>query len=511
MVVELKPHQRPAVEKLSNGKVLVGGVGSGKTPTALVYFYEKVMGGTLGDPGSIKTPMDIYVFTTARKRESLDWQKWGAELAISREREASIHGIQLTVDSYNNIGKYTHVHGAFLIFDEQRFVGSGAWSKAFLHMAKSNQWIMLSATPADKWEDYIPLFLANGFYKNRTAFKREHCVYSYYGSFPKLENYMGVGRLVRLRDSILVQMPYARHTTRHIHEVIVDYDKDLLDQVVKHRWHVYENRPLRDVAEFFSVMRKVVNSDLSRLEVIRGLLSSTHPRLIVFYNFDYELEMLRSLGTQTGLLDSMGNPLELSQQSRESLSLTTSEPWEISSTSSTTRKSRPTSAQSVSRRSPRPLSGLTEAPLRPSTKTSDAESTQGSRLIGSGMEGANPTSLGMTSSGQLNKSNGPETFQIAEWNGHKHEEVPTSDRWVYLVQYAAGAEAWNCTATDAMVFYSLSYSYRHFQQAQGRIDRLNTPYRDLHYYVLNSKSPIDVAIAKALKSKKSFNEKSYST
>lgn len=401
MAVELYPHQTKAVEEMSNGKVLVGGVGTGKTITSLVYYYTKVMGGTLNKPETIKTPKDIYVFTTARKRDELDWQKDAAKLSIGRDRSSSIHGIQLTVDSYNNIQKYVDVKGAFIILDEQRMVGNGSWTKNFLKMAKSNEWIMLSATPGDKWEDYIPLFIANGFVKNRTEFKRNHIVYKPYSKFPKVERYIEVGKLLAWRRQILVEMPYLRHTTRHIHGVPVLHDVEKMDLVMKKRWNPYEGRPLRDSGEMFSTMRKVANEDPSRRDAVIELLKKNHPRLIVFYNFDYELEMLRTIA------------------------------------------------------------------------------------------------------GEL-----PE-WTIAEWNGHKHEQVPTTDKWLYIVQYVAGAEAWNCVTTDAICFYSQTYSYKNFEQAQGRIDRLNTPYKDLHYYVLRSTAKIDQAIARALSSKQSFNESDY--
>ena len=399
MKLELRPHQLKALENLNNGKILCGDVGSGKTMVAAAYYAQK------------EAPKDVYVFTTAKKRDSLDWDQEFVRFGVGKSQDATLSGI-LTVDSWNNIDKYRDVKGAFLIFDEQRLVGKGKWVKAFIHMAKSNNWILLSATPGDTWLDYIPVFIANGFYKNRTAFTREHAVYNTYAKFPKVDRYLGTGKLVRLRNSLLVEMPFERHTTRHMKRVVPTYDEELYLKVVKDRWHVYENRPIRDVAELFSVMRKVVNSAPSRMDRLRTILS-THPRVIVFYNFDYELEILRTLA-DARLPDD-------------------------------------------------------ESPgLLPSQKS----------------------------------------VYVAEWNGHKHEPIPTTDRWVYLVQYTAGAEGWNCITTNATVFFSLNYSYKTFHQAQGRIDRLNTPYEDLYYYIFRSEASIDSMIWKSLRQKKSFNESS---
>lgn len=549
MSVELRPHQIKAVEELEDGKVLVGGVGTGKTITSLVYFYVKVLGGEVGDFGSIELPIDLYVFTTARKRDELDWQEEAAQLGISTKRDCSATGVTITVDSYNNIQKYDDVKGAFIILDEQRMVGSGAWTKSFLKMAKNNRWIMLSATPGDKWEDYIPLFVANGFYKNRTEFKRRHCVYSHFGPYPKLERYVEVGHLVRLRNSILVEMPYERHTTRHIHTTRVDYDKELFERVVKKRWHVYEERPLKDVAELFSVMRRTVNSDLARLEAVRVLMEK-HPRLIVFYNFDYELEMLRSLVTpqfspepgshilepmdslrpegasssmfaEPGSLDRVGQKDRNSRSSRRRMleSVGTSEPTtshssttcasmkSTTSNSSSGSSSRSTSTEGgdESWRTQRPAN--TTSSHRPGPKTTKSLDTVSAATPSSPQTSREERTTSTTSN--LTAGSIVPNVEIAEWNGHKHEPVPTSERWVYLVQYAAGAEAWNCTATDAMCFYSLTYSYKNFAQAQGRIDRLDTPFSDLHYYVLVSDSSIDKAVAKALKNKQNFNEKDF--
>lgn len=380
---ELAPHQLKALSELRNGSILCGGVGTGKTRVALAYYLNK------GEPYE-----DLYVITTAKKRDSLDWEGEAAKFGVGRERDGSVAG-KLSVDSWNNLSKYTDIKNAFFIFDEQRLVGSGTWTKSFLKIAKANAWILLSATPGDTWLDYVPVFVANGFYPNRTAFKREHVVYSQWTKFPKVERYLGINKLVRLRNSLLVEMPYERHTRRHGKLIKVPYDSEALGKVTGKRWHIYENRPLRDVSELFTVMRKVVNSDESRVKAVEKLLQN-YPRLIVFYNFDYELETLRGLNT---------------------------------------------------------------------------------------------------------------TATIAEWNGHKHEPIPDTDRWVYLVQYRAGAEGWNCIETNAMVFYSLTYSYKDFEQAHGRIDRLNTPFVDLYYFVLRSDAAIDMAVWKSLKAKKNFNER----
>jgi hypothetical protein len=448
--MELYPHQQDALARMHNGSILAGGTGVGKSITAVAYYVKH------------EAPKDVFVITTAKKRDSLDWEKEFVRESIYKTKETTVAGV-LTVDSWNNIDKYTEVENAFFIFDEQRLVGAGSWVKAFLRIAKGNRWILLSATPGDTWMDYLPVFVANGFYKNRTEFKREHVIYSSYTKFPKVERYIGVGRLVRLRNKILVDMPYERHTVRIEKDVLVDYDEKLFNRVVKDRWHVYENRPLRDVSELFSVMRKVVNSDATRLEAVSTLLER-HPKLIVFYNFDYELELLRKLGSE--------EPTQRPADTTSSKELSLSRDMNSSSAPAAT---------------------------QPSTKRSNSSVTTST---------TSTTTSGSTSLRESQSLTTP-SVTIAEWNGHKHEPVPTSERWLYLVQYTAGSEGWNCTETDAMVFYSLTYSYKAFHQAHGRIDRLNTPFKDLFYYVLKSRSAIDVAVAKSLKAKKNFNEREY--
>ena len=379
-MTQLKPHQFKALTELSDGKILWGGVGSGKSRVAVAYYETE------------HPHEDVYVITTAKKRDSKDWEGEFAKIAVGKEKEATVLGV-LHVDSWNNIDKYKDVTGAFFIFDEQRLVGSGAWVKAFLKIARGNKWILLSATPGDTWMDYIPVFVANGFYKNRTQFIRQHVVYTPYVKFPKVQRYLDMGRLTRFRNQILVHMPYEKHTIRHTPTIYVDHNEELLQSVIKNRWHIYQNRPIKDIAELFGVLRRVVNSDPSRVRTIEDLLE-VHKKMVVFYNFNYELEALRRF------------------------------------------------------------------------------------------EGR---------------------VTLAEWNGWKHEEIPETDSWLYLVQYVAGSEGWNCTETNAIVFNSLTYSYKNWEQAHGRIDRLDTPFVDLYYYTLRSRSVIDKAIWQSLKAKKNFN------
>jgi hypothetical protein len=381
VTIRLRPHQQEALNKLKNGSILWGGVGSGKSMVAVAYYIRH------------QAPRDVYVITTAKKRDSLDWQKEFSRFAIGTSPDTTVAGV-LKIDSWNNIGKYKDVRNAFFIFDEQRLVGSGKWVKDFLHItAKGNGWILLSATPGDTWLDYIPVFIANGFYKNRTEFKARHVVYKSYTKFPSVERYTDVGRLVRLRNSILVRMPYERHTQRHTHIIPVDHDISTMNMAMKRRWNPFTEKPIRRPAELFSVMRRIVSIHPSRLEALRSVMKK-HPRVIVFYNFDYELEILREI----------------------------------------------------------------------------------------------------------------EDVPIAEWNGHKHEEIPNSDRWLYLVQILAGAEGWECISTNATFFWSQSYSYKATEQAYGRIDRLNTPWKELHYYLPMSSAWIEKAIRRSFEAKKTFSE-----
>ena len=380
-VPKMAPHQEEALKKLEDGNILWGGVGSGKSRVGIAYYMVT------------EQHEDLYIITTAKKRDSLDWEEELASFGIGKERNATVAGV-VVVDSWNNLHKYTDVKDAFFIFDEQRLVGSGLWAKSFLKIAKSNRWIMLSATPGDTWLDYIPVFVANGFYKNRTEFKREHVVYNTWTKFPKVDYYVGVQKLIRNRNKILVHMPYKGEAKRIPEIVWVSHDPELLRKVSVDRWNVFKDRPIRDVSEMFYTARRVVNSDPSRLEAVRRL-AKLRKRIIVFYNFNYELEMLRHLETE---------------------------------------------------------------------------------------------------------------YTIAEWNGHRHQPIPDTETWVYLVQYTAGSEGWNCTSADTIVFWSMSYSYKQWHQAHGRIDRMNTNFENLYYYSLHSRSWIDTAIASALANKKSFSE-----
>ena len=379
----LYPHQVEAVDKLGKGKILYGGVGTGKTITSLAYYVKR------------EAPKNIYVITTAKKRDSLDWQQDAAKLGIGAERDGTLHGT-LTVDSWNNITKYMDIQNSFFIFDEQRLVGSGSWVKAFYQIAKQNRWILLSATPGDVWLDYVPVFVANNLYKNQTQFKREHVVYYPRLPYPKVMRYLDERTLEKHRNMLLVEMPYFSHTKRHVEFVDVDYDVDLLKTVWKDRWNPIEDQPIADVGELFRLGRRVLAEDLSRLEFIREQLVE-HPKIVIYYNFNYELDILRQLY-------------------------------------------------------------------------------------------------------------GDEGVEVGEWNGSRKTPIPDADSWVYLVQYTAGAEGWNCQETDTMIFYSMSYSYKTFEQAQGRIDRLDTPFTDLHYYVLKTDTSLENGILDILGMKQNFNE-----
>ena len=392
----LFPYQMDAVKKMRNGCILNGGVGSGKSRTGL-YYYFKEQGGSI-DPDYIpmREPKDLYIITTAMKRDTYEWFKELENYKMSVDPSRSQYKNKVVVDSWQVITKYENVENAFFIFDEDRVTGFGVWVKAFLKIAKKNDWIILSATPGDTWEQYIPVFIANGFYKNKTEFAREHIIYSRFTKYPKIDRYVNTGRLIRLRNRILIDMDFDRKTEAHHEDIFCKYDAFKYKEVTKTRWDPYKNEPIQQASGLCYILRRIVNEDESRQKALLDLYKD-HPRMIIFYNFDYELEILKNL-------------------------------------------------------------------------------------------------------------NYGDDVEIGEWNGHKHQPVPFNRKWVYLVQYTAGCEGWNCIETDTMVFYSQNYSYKVMAQASGRIDRLNTSYKDLYYYHLKSRSGIDLAIARALNEKKTFNE-----
>ena len=400
--IQLYDYQLDAVNRMKNGCILCGGVGSGKSRTALAYYYKE-QGGMLGTknykpmPGK---PKDLYIITTARKRDTLEWEGEMAPFLLSTNPECNtLYNNKIVVDSWNNIGKYKDVVGAFFIFDEQRVIGYGAWTKAFLKIARGNNWILLSATPGDTWSDYIPVFIANGFYKNKTEFVAEHIVYNSNVKYKKVDRYLNAGRLIRLRSKILVDMDFDRKTVSHNEDVYCRYDTTLYKETIKNRWDPFDGKPIEQASSLCYILRRIVNSDESRQMAVLELFER-HPRMIIFYNFDYELDILKGLY--------YGDEVE-----------------------------------------------------------------------------------------------------IGEWNGHKHQPIPNGKKWVYLVQYNAGAEGWNCVRTDTIVFYSQNYSYKMLEQARGRIDRINTPFTDLYYYHLKTRSGIDLAISKALAEKRNFNERKF--
>lgn len=408
--MELYSHQLKAVDKMHNGCILCGEVGTGKSRTAILYFYTRVCGGNIeangeGFWGEPTTPRDLYIITTAKKRDSLDWTIECAQFGLSDDRDISASRIKVTVDSWNNIKKYKNITNAFFIFDEQRVKGWGAWSKTFVRIAHLNQWVLLSATPGDTWKDYIPVFIANGFYTCKSDFDRKHANFVPYLNFPKYQDTWRDEDILRSqRNRILVIMRYKKLTIPHHLDVWCSYDRKLYSKVVKDRWNPYTDEPIENVGEYCYLMRKVANNDLSRVVEVYNILKNT-PKAIIFYNFDYELERIKT-------------------------NLTGAVIWN-------------------------------------------------------------------------------QEVAIAEWNGHKHEPVPNTDRWVYLVQYNSGAEGWNCIETDTIIFYSQNYSYSMTHQSAGRIDRLNTPFTHLYYYHLRSHAPIDEAIARALRQKEDFNEKAF--
>lgn len=393
-------YQLDAIDKMHNGCILCGPVGSGKSRTGIGYYFLEQNGYFNPAVFLPEGARDLYIITTARKRDKCEWYsdlipyQMNGEKVTDRDY-TTVWGNRVVIDSWNNIKKYKSVYGAFFIFDEDRVTGSGVWAKTFLDLARKNRWIILSATPGDDWLQYWAVFVANGFYKNKTHFVTQHCIQNPHVSYFSVSKYLDEYTLLRHKAEILVEMDYESKNFKHEEVVLCDYDKKLYNDICKTRWNIYTDKPIINAGEFCYILRKVVNSDKSRLDALQELLLM-HPKIIVFYNFTYELELLRDFCLSCSL-----------------------------------------------------------------------------------------------------------TF--SEWNGEKHEDIPTDDSWLYLVQFQAGSEGWNCLETDCLIFYSQNYSYKTTTQAAGRIDRNTSPFNELYYYKFRSNSPIDIRIQKAFEEKRDFN------
>ena len=411
--VKLDEAQRQALKEMHNGCILNGSVGSGKTRTALAYYHCVIGGGRIRPAFEPMTKLvNLYVITTAATRDKFEWEKEMVSFLLVDEKtkkvvENGTEGqsdiyqgkVKVTVDSWNNIKKYVGVTGAFFIFDEQRVTGSGPWVKSFLRITRNNQWILLSATPGDRWTDYGPVFVANGYFKNLTQFRNEHVNMQKRGQYWQVVGYWNTRRLERLRDRLLVDIPVERETVQHHIDLMCEWDRGLYRKVMRERWDPYKNEPIDNASGLCQCLRRIVNEDVSRKIRLMEILDD-HPKAIIFYNYNYELDGLRELLEDSGI-------------------------------------------------------------------------------------------------------------EYAEWNGQNHQDIPDGERWCYLVNYMAGNEGWNCIRTDTVIFFSQNYSYKVMTQAAGRIDRRNTPYKDLYYYHLKSKAGIDLAIDRAIRDKKLFNEGRY--
>lgn len=404
MEIELRQDQINSIMNLGDGKILCGGVGSGKSRTSLAYYFLRVCGGSLpvngkGEVKMMARPRDLYIITTAMKRDKHEWDDELVPFGLSQNQEESFCGVKVVIDSWQNIKKYVGVTNAFFIFDEQKLSGYGAWARSFLKITKVNKWILLSATPGDVWMDYLVVFIANGFFKHKTDFVKKHVIYRPNITFPVVDRYIGEDRLDHYRSQILVKMDYHHDVTVHHEYLLCNYDHKEYKQLMTERADPETGEPFDNISALLYRVRRTVNADPSRYEKVKMLVEK-YKKVIVFYNFTYELEILRKLGDDLGV-------------------------------------------------------------------------------------------------------------QVAEWNGQMHQSIPYGESWVFLVQYNAGAEGWNCIRTNVTIFYSQNYSYKIMSQSAGRIDRFNSPYKELNYYHLTSKAPIDRAIEKALDNKKTFNEAAF--
>lgn len=257
------------------------------------YIYDM-------DTGTGKTIMGLHHHQTYFKDKPL--------LIVAPASKINEGGWQRTIDehypnieydtcTYNMLGKkWSQYKDWFVIFDEcHRLKNScGVWGKAGYNLTKiSAGFILLSATAIPNgWEDSINYFKMFGLAKNKTQFIRNEAITTMDYGYMEILGWKNENKLKNMWKSI------SRHLSK-------DEATDLPPLV-------FENVYFKASATYKTIKKDRIYNDVlydnqmklrhglrlntnlkNKIEYIKDFVDSTNDNIIIFYNYDEELKLLK--------------------------------------------------------------------------------------------------------------------------------------------------------------------------------------------------------------------------
>lgn len=291
-ISKLYPKQLEILKQIKDYSLLPLGTATGKTLIALHYYINN----HLDKPLVIYCPLAKYLEGG-----------WVSEFN-SLKSKYNLITKDITVVPYSQINKYAVADNSFVILDEAHYVKNpmAKRSKAIREILNNKPFIMLSATPGTKVEDYCHYLMLWNKFKYKTHFENEFLIKDslMLGSrkIPVVKGYKNLDKF----SSILKQHSTSRLTVNDIVELPELILKDVSLTPSKEYKDIKKNRILKldnDVIlldtqiKLCTYLRQYVSpkEKISHLEDIVSECKQLNENLLIFYNFKSELREIEKI------------------------------------------------------------------------------------------------------------------------------------------------------------------------------------------------------------------------
>lgn len=299
---QLYPYQEKYLEGLPSRYMFSASLGVGKSPMALVHYIRKAY------------PQPLLILAPASKVRSSDW---------SRELEEVFAAHNLALPEYQVLSydkfAYNPSNDAFrkgkrpkwhefapdyggkewaVIADEVQYckAPSSNRSKALYHVAKNASFFIgLSGTPMPNgWIDFANYSKIFGFTKGITEFKKKYCDIQTYKGFPEIVGYWRIPELEKQWRSIA--KPLSRENATELPERTF-YNIKLKAPRIYFEYLVDRKNEQGVLLDNPSKLAHALRQSLAKNKIDRldEILSSTSDNVVVFYNYELELQLIKEM------------------------------------------------------------------------------------------------------------------------------------------------------------------------------------------------------------------------